>query len=526
MGAVNLEKDTYKSGINALVLFHAMFGYVNEDALVVSRSFASKMCSYSIIDLCMDVKNTEIIKWIAPIGSKVKSKESVVKTYKVIELDKANQVIQGQLGSMFGAGKNLSEYTIANDLIVPNNIDEAYVSDVLIQENVNPKVKGGVKLPDRTLAYMAKDLVKGYQDKLEESRKKEIYSRLPDYVAADRLRPIVLDDASPKLVYKVRVRLIKRTDLLVGSKITNRFGGKGVISKILPDDEMPVMIDDSTGEKRVVEVVMNPYSTVNRKIPGVNMEQLLSKIAYRIHDLVESYKTSKIKQKEILPLLEKYYPGRFNGKTVEEVIEMHNNSKIEDMYYFNVGSYSLKYTPQLLDEWANELGVKPQSRILIPTKTVADLKELKDALGEEEYLKVTKDMEGKYTEIDKPLNCGPLTLLQLYHIPSYSNKVTSSMFGVDVNEWKDSPIMGRGRYRVTGQIVGEMELTALLARGAKGFIESARGDTSIVDNQTFLNHLLGLGLTITDSKGYNQGGSALKDRVNEMKVKFRLKNQK
>ena len=50
-GAVNLEADTYKAGLNALVLFHAIFGYVNEDALVVSESFAKKMCSYSIIDL-------------------------------------------------------------------------------------------------------------------------------------------------------------------------------------------------------------------------------------------------------------------------------------------------------------------------------------------------------------------------------------------------------------------------------------------------------------------------------------------
>lgn len=40
----------------------------------------------------------------------------------------------------------------------------------------------------------------------------------------------------------------------------------------------------------------------------------------------------------------------------------------------------------------------------------------------------------------------------------YSNKVTSSMFGVDVNEFKDDPIMGRGRYRQTGQKIGEIEI--------------------------------------------------------------------
>jgi hypothetical protein len=38
--------------------------------------------------------------------------------------------------------------------------------------------------------------------------------------------------------------------------------------------------------------------------------------------------------------------------------------------------------------------------------------------------------------------------------------------------------------------------------------------------------LLGLGLTVVDEKGYKQGGSSLKERLDGMKVKFRIKNQK
>jgi hypothetical protein len=97
--------------------------------------------------------------------------------------------------------------------------------------------------------------------------------------------------------------------------------------------------------------------------------------------------------------------------------------------------------------------------------------------------------------------------------------------GDDVNEKKDSPILGRGKYRQTGQKIGEMELSAYLARSAKKFIDVARGDTMKEDNQLFLNNLLGLGLTVSDEKGYNQGGSSLKSKLNQMKVKFRLKNQ-
>ena len=76
------------------------------------------------------------------------------------------------------------------------------------------------------------------------------------------------------------------------------------------------------------------------------------------------------------------------------------------------------------------------------------------------------------------------------------------------------------------QKIGEMELTALLATGNKEFIRATRGDTEREDNQRFLNNLLGLGLTVTDKKGYKQGGSTLKDRLDEMKVKFRQKNQR
>lgn len=142
------------------------------------------------------------------------------------------------------------------------------------------------------------------------------------------------------------------------------------------------------------------------------MEQLLASCCVRIHDLVEEWKTSKTNQKKILPMLQKYYPGRFDNMTLEEVIKMHDTTKLSDMYYMNVGSYS-SYTPEKVDRIAEELGVTAQSKILIPTNTVADLKELKENLSEQEYDEVVKGMEGKYTEIEKPLSVGMMDLIEL-----------------------------------------------------------------------------------------------------------------
>ena len=134
-GAVGMEKDTYKAGVNALVLFSAFFGKVNEDALVISESFANRIASYSIIDLSIDVRTSACLKWIAPIGTKVKSGSSVVTLFAGRRLDEINRALNEKLGGLFGEeGKNLAEYTEEEYLKVPNNIDEAWVSDVMIQE--------------------------------------------------------------------------------------------------------------------------------------------------------------------------------------------------------------------------------------------------------------------------------------------------------------------------------------------------------------------------------------------------------
>ena len=286
---------------------------------------------------------------------------------------------------------------------------------------------------------------------------------------------------------------------------------------------MPIMVD-KFGNKKRVEVVMNPYSTINRKIPSVLMEFALGNIAHRLHDLVDEYKKTKTGQKKIKPLLEKYYPGRFDSMTTEEIINRHNSSPIEEMYYFNVGCFSTKFTPELVNEWSNELGVESQSKILMPENELTDLDELKENLDPEEYEQVVKNITGKFIEVDKPLMTGYMCLEELYHIPSYSNKVTTSLYGVDVNPRRDEPILGRGRYRLTGQKIDEMSLSVLLSRNAKKFIESTRKDTATEDNQLFLNNLLGLGLTVVDDKGFNQGGSSLKKELNDLKVKFRRKN--
>lgn len=183
------------------------------------------MKSYGFIDIAIDVKTVTSLKWIAPIGTKVKSRDAVVTLYKAVKLDEINQALHSKLGSVLKEeGKNIEDYTIEQHLLVPNNIEEAVVSDVMIQKQVAPIIPKNIKAPDYAFANESQKIIEEYEKSKDRSI---IYEKFPEYVAADTLDPIEMDRDQYKVVYTIRVRLIKIHRLVVADKLTNR-------SKITP----------------------------------------------------------------------------------------------------------------------------------------------------------------------------------------------------------------------------------------------------------------------------------------------------
>lgn len=220
VGGVTIEKDTVKAGINANVLFHAYHGLINEDAVVVSESFADKMAHYSLIDLTINVKTNTAINWIAPIGTVVRFKDPVVKCRKTAVLNQVNKIIKDKLGDILQY--DIDDYTEDFNLVVPNNIEQATVADVKIIKN-KPIVPGSVKTPDYTYAETSEDVMKEYF-KSYDSQRKVIIDNYPEYISDDTLKDFDVDRHEYKLVYVVKVRLIVYNRLKIADKLTNRYG--------------------------------------------------------------------------------------------------------------------------------------------------------------------------------------------------------------------------------------------------------------------------------------------------------------
>jgi DNA-directed RNA polymerase subunit beta len=75
------------------------------------------------------------------------------------------------------------------------------------------------------------------------------------------------DELSPGVIKMIKVYVAMKRKLSVGDKMAGRHGNKGVISRILPEEDMPYMPDGTP-----VEIVLNPLGVPSRMNVGQIME--------------------------------------------------------------------------------------------------------------------------------------------------------------------------------------------------------------------------------------------------------------
>jgi DNA-directed RNA polymerase subunit beta len=104
------------------------------------------------------------------------------------------------------------------------------------------------------------------------------------------------DDLPPGVVKMVKVYVATKRKLSVGDKMAGRHGNKGVVSRLLPEEDMPFFADGTT-----VDVVLNPLGVPSRMNVGQVLEVHLGfaakKLGKQLSDLAHSEELDAIKEK-------------------------------------------------------------------------------------------------------------------------------------------------------------------------------------------------------------------------------------
>ena len=141
------------------------------------------------------------------------------------------------------------------------------------------------------------------------------------------------DDLAPGVTKVVRVYIAQKRKISVGDKMAGRHGNKGVVSRILPPEDMPFLPDGTP-----LDIVLNPLGVPSRMNIGQVLEVHLGMAARTLGWKVMTPVFDGANEKDITELLAKAGLGRapfdneyFDGKPLYELIG-HDEENGRELY--------------------------------------------------------------------------------------------------------------------------------------------------------------------------------------------------
>jgi DNA-directed RNA polymerase subunit beta len=110
------------------------------------------------------------------------------------------------------------------------------------------------------------------------------------------------DELPPGVQKMVKVYLAVKRRIQPGDKMAGRHGNKGVISKIVPVEDMPYMADGKT-----LDIVLNPLGVPSRMNIGQILEVHLGWAAKGLGDRIDEMMRSNTNIAEVRKFLDKIY---------------------------------------------------------------------------------------------------------------------------------------------------------------------------------------------------------------------------
>ena len=241
------------------------------------------------------------------------------------------------------------------------------------------------------------------------------------------------DELPPGVIKLVKVYIAMKRKLSVGDKMAGRHGNKGVIARILPEEDMPYLADGTP-----VEIVLNPLGVPSRMNVGQILETHLGwaghELGLKIAELLKQNTRAEAIRRDLKTL--------FKGTVLADTISEMSEDELEAL------------APTLMK------GVFMGSAVFDGARE-SEIKALLESAGlptsGKTYLR--DGMTGEKFEL--PITVGYIYMLKLSHL--VDDKIHARSIG-PYSLITQQPLGGKAQFG--GQRFGEMEVWALEAYGA------------------------------------------------------------
>jgi DNA-directed RNA polymerase subunit beta len=260
----------------------------------------------------------------------------------------------------------------------------------------------------------------------------------------EKRKKLTQGDELPAGVLKmVKVYLAVKRRLQPGDKMAGRHGNKGVVSKIVPVEDMPFMADGTP-----CDIVLNPLGVPSRMNVGQVLEVHLGWAGKGIGQRIGNMLQAEAKAAEIRSFMEELY----NGSGRKEDLSKLNDAQIVEM----AGNLTngVPFATPVFDGAAEE-DIRTMLKLAYP-----------DDIAKAKGLTATRTQANLFDgrtgdAFERPTTIGYMHFLKLHHL------VDDKMHARSTGPYSlvtQQPLGGKAQFG--GQRFGEMEVWALEAYGA------------------------------------------------------------
>jgi len=275
------------------------------------------------------------------------------------------------------------------------------------------------------------------------------------------------------------VHIAKKRKITEGDKLAGRHGNKGVVSRIVPVEDLPYMADG-----RPVDIVLNPLGVPSRMNVGQILETHLGWAAKGLGQRIGEMLAREASAAELRKALEAVYnstgkPEQIAGLADQEIKELASN--LTDGVPFA--------TPVF--DGAHETEIRKMLELAYPDDVAARVGLTPSRTQVQLYDGRTGDA------FDRPTTVGYMHMLKLHHL------VDDKMHARSTGPYSlvtQQPLGGKAQFG--GQRFGEMEVWALEAYGAAYTLQEmltvksddVAGRTRVYENIVKGDHIIDAGM--------------------------------
>lgn len=481
-GDIIYEYDSFRmgvpaSGMNTWVAYIPFFGFTHEDSLTISESFAERdihnyvetvyvpIFEHTILqklytnmigylpDIGDKVKDGIVCSWLIPMESRVKKDCMDPQSVKTRVMSLLQNMNLSDLISMQANGCSAGFSLEA----VKTRLENGVITGIKIH-----KLDNDARLVDQNLQKVLNLLYSRYCDVIV-----NIYNNLLGYFPKEKINEIVkthycytdkervrgdihFKDAAFLLEFEIQ----EEKCIHIGDKLSSRHASKGVVSLILPDELRPVTVET----KQPIDYIYNPFGVFSRMNLSQLLECVVSKSVWYSDQSIRKNPDSLISELKRLSETTLQYLGNPEYyDRVEKLIQIleqdptkrkefldqviSNNLFVEVPSFANIDIQSMQ----------QHIRPKVNEPLRIPKKTVDYMKQKFGCF--DEYI-INEDI------VLDHIFCSNIYVQKL-------NKIADKVFNVrDLGSIKS--LTGqphRGRSKVGGSRLGQMEVEAILANG-------------------------------------------------------------